>query len=69
MNDFVHSCNAAASYPKNNISRSVYRGYQHSLQAYVDHLDLHANDLFGPEDKAALDFWDLTDGNTGTRCQ
>ena len=66
MNDFIQSCNAAATYPKNLISLSEYRGYQHSLQTYVDHLDSRESGLFGSEDKAALDFWDLNDGVTGT---
>lgn len=66
MNDFIHSCNAAATYPKNLISP---REYQHTLQSYVDHLDAREKDedLFGDENQAALEFWDLDDGATGTR--
>ena len=62
MNDFIDSCNAAGTYPKNLISP---REYQHTLQRYVDHLDQCEEDLFGLEDKAALEFWDLEDGATG----
>lgn len=63
MNDFIHSCNAAATYPKNLISP---REYQHTLQSYVDHLDAREKDedLFGDENQAALEFWDLDDGAT-----
>jgi hypothetical protein len=64
MNDLINSCNAAATYPKNLIAPGEY---QHTLQTYVDHLDLHEGELFDSEDKAALDFWDLDDGATG-RC-
>lgn len=63
MNDFIHSCNAAATYPKNLIFPGEY---QHALQTYVNNLDLHEDELFGAEDRAALDFWDLDDGATGT---
>ena len=63
MNDFVHSCNAAATYPKNLISHSEY---QHTLQAYVQRLDEREHELFGSEDNAAIDFWDLDDGAAST---
>ena len=63
MNDFVRSCNAAATYPKNLIFSGEY---QHTLQNYVDQLDMREGNLFGPRDKASLDFWDLDDGATGT---
>ena len=63
MNDFVRSCNAAATYPKNLVSPGEY---QHTLQSYVDHLDVREKDLFGVESNAALDFWDLDDGTTGS---
>ena len=62
MNDFIHSCNAAATYPKNLLSPGEY---QHTLQGYVDRLNQREKELFGSEDKAALDFWDLDDGATG----
>jgi hypothetical protein len=65
MNDLIHSCRAAATYPKNIISPGEY---QHSLQAYLDQLDRREAELFDSEDKAVLDFWDLEDGATG-RCQ
>ena len=63
MNDFIHSCNAAATYPKNLVSRGEY---QHTLQNYVNHLDSRESNLFGSEDKASLEFWDLVDGATST---
>lgn len=64
MNDFVNSCNAAATYPKNLISPGEY---QHSLQNYVDQLDDRERQLFDVDDKAALDFWDL-DNETASTC-
>lgn len=63
MNDFVHSCDAAATYPQNLISPNEY---QHTLKSYIDDLNLREKYLFGSEDKAALEFWDLDDGATGT---
>lgn len=63
MNDFIHSCHAAVTYPKNLVSPGEY---QHILQSYIEHLDRNDKELFGVEDKAALDFWDLVDGATGT---
>lgn len=63
MNDFVHSCHAAPSYPKNLISPGEY---QHSLQNYVSQLDEHNTQLFDVEDKAALAFWELNDGLAST---
>lgn len=63
MNDFIDSCDAAVIYPKNLISPGEY---QHTLQTYLDHLDLREGELFGFEDKASLDFWDLDDQATGT---
>ena len=65
MNDFIQSCKLATTYPKNLISPGEHQGYQHTLQNYVDNLDSRENELFGPEDKASLDFWDLDDGATG----
>lgn len=62
MNDFIRSCDAAATYPLNLISPGEYK---HALQSYVDHLDQQEEQLFGAENKAALDFWDLDDGATG----
>jgi hypothetical protein len=66
MNDFVNSCNAAATYPKNLISPDEY---QHSLQNYVDQLDERESQLFDADDKATLDFWDLDDEAAGTCSQ
>lgn len=63
MNDFIRSCDAAASYPKNLISPGEYK---HALQSYVDRLDQHGGRLFGDDKKAALDFLDLDDGAIGT---
>ena len=63
MNDFTHSCDAAATYPKNLLCPGEY---QHTLQNYVDHLDSREKDLFDVEDKAFLDFWDLDDGVAST---
>lgn len=59
MDDFVNSCNAAATYPKNLISPGEY---QHSLQSYRDQLDEREKQLFDVESKATLDFWELDDG-------
>lgn len=64
MNDFVHSCNAAATYPKNLVSHGEY---QHTLQSYVDRLDSREGNLFGSEYNASLDFWDLEDGAASAR--
>ena len=64
MNDFIQSCKLATTYPKNLISPGEHQGYQHTLQNYVDNLDSREKELFGPEDKASLDFWDLDDGTT-----
>ena len=64
MNDFIHSCNAAATYPKNLISHGVYL---HTLQSYVDRLDSREGNLFGSENNASLDFWDLDDGAASAR--
>ena len=69
MNDFIQSCKLASTYPKNLISPGEYGGYQHTLQNYVDKLDSREKELFGPEDKATLDFWDLEDGNTRNCCR
>lgn len=66
MNDFVHSCNAAATYPKNLIFPGEY---QHRLQNYVDHLDKHEAQLFDAESKGRLHFWDLDDGLASTDSQ
>lgn len=63
MNDFVHSCNAAPTYPKNLISPGEF---QHSLQNYVNQLDERDALLFDVENKAALDFWELDDGHAST---
>lgn len=65
MNDFIQSCQLATTYPKNLISPGEFQGYQHTLQNYVNNLDSRENELFGPEDKASLDFWDLDDGTPG----
>lgn len=65
MNDFIHSCNAAATYPKNLISPS---DYQHTLQRYVNDLDEREARLFGVEDRATVNFVDLDDGATSTSC-
>ena len=63
MDVFIHSCNTAATYPKN----IIYHGeYQHTLQTYLDDLDKRETDLFGLEEKASLDFWDLDDKGTST---
>ena len=59
MNDFIYSCTAAASYPRNLIS---HREYQHTLDNYVKELDQRDSQLFGSESNAVLDFWDLADG-------
>ena len=69
MNDFIQSCRLATTYPKNLISPGEYRGYQHTLQNYVDKLDSREEELFGPEDKATLDFWDLDDRATRECCR
>lgn len=66
MNDLVHSCNAAPTYPKNLISSGEY---QHTLQNYVRQLDEHDTQLFDVEDQAALDFWELHDGLASTSSQ
>lgn len=63
MNHFINSCNAATTYPKNLISPSEY---QHTLQTYVDELNVREEKLFDTDDKAALDFWDLGDGAAST---
>ena len=69
MDDFIRSCRAAAIYPMNLISPGEYRGYQHTLKNYVDVLDSRESKLFGPEDEASIDFWDLNDGATGKCCR
>jgi hypothetical protein len=66
MNDFIHSCNAAATYPKNLISTEEY---QHNLQSYADQLDQREVQLFSVEDKAHLGFWDLDEGASGISTQ
>jgi hypothetical protein len=66
MDDFVNSCNAAATYPKNLISPGEY---QHSLQSYRDQLDEREKQLFDVETKATLDFWELDDGTASTCSQ
>ena len=66
MNDLVHSCNAAPTYPKNLISSGEY---QHTLQNYVRQLDEHDTQLFEVEAQAALDFWELHDGLASTSSQ
>ena len=58
MDDFIHSCDAAATYPKNLISHGEY---QHTLQNYVDRLDSRERQLLGSEASASLEFWDLDD--------
>lgn len=63
MNHFASSCDAAATYPKNLISPNEY---QHTLQGYVDELNVREEKLFDIDDKAALDFWDLDDGAAST---
>lgn len=60
MNDFIHSCDAAPTYPKNLISPGEYR---HTIQSYVELLDNREKNLFDVESKASLDFWDLDDGD------
>lgn len=62
MNDFIHSCNAAATYPQNLISSEEY---QHNLQEYVEQLNQREPELFDTEDKAYLEFWDLDEGASG----
>lgn len=66
MNEFIQSCNAVATYPKNIIS---HHEYQHTLQNYVDRLDRREAELFGAEDRASLHFWDLCDGALGPCCR
>ena len=65
MNEFVHSCDASATYPTNLISHNEY---QHTLHNYVQILDERQDQLFGPEGKASLDFWDLDDGASSPCC-
>jgi hypothetical protein len=64
MDRFVQSCDAFVNYPQNLVHHDML---EHSLEAYHARLNGQAHRLFCFEDKSALDFLDLNEGEKGSR--
>lgn len=59
---FVQSCNDSANFPNNLIFPELH-GYD--LQSYFKRFQEHGPRLFCGEETAAVDIWDLGDGERG----
>jgi hypothetical protein len=65
MESFYQSCEEFANYPKNLTTHDILH---HTSQAYHERLEKRLNNRLYPlcdEQKAAIVFWDLTNGETG----
>jgi hypothetical protein len=65
LQSFYQSCDDFSNYPKN---LNTHDALHHTLQAYHERLEKRLKDHFYPlcdEQKAAVVFWDLKNGETG----
>ena len=61
---FTKSCDLADSYPTNLVRQETFVDY--SLTDYQDRLNDRAGELFSPEDKGYLRFWQYSDDGQST---